>query len=564
MSLHLPCLHYRCLSGSLVAAVVASSVALAQSPYGNDPGGIIFIGDSITQGGNFNSGLAASYRYQLFRNFVDNGITYNPMGTTQGASGGVDVSGKTPDYRGYTFSNVSEAAASGRSYQYAGHDAGSNYKTNPGTVRPAVNAGPLSVKFGLEDPYTHSTTDYYNGSTLTTYTGDTYAKLYGDTKAQTAVVMIGINDIYDMDDATYTQTHEQIVSNINRIITTLQSYNKDIHVVVAGLLPVGQNNGAYDDLPGYNSMLKAAAETWSTATSTVTYADLSEGFYATNGAMIDTARGAHPNAQGELIVAGNLARVLGVGQRNLGYERRDTANLASHADLSSTAPSISLASADGGQTVTRQFTVNKDETTAQLSSDGKSLTISSPKATQDNYIKLDLGSTEDLVRTATYNLTLRMNAAGDGNDNVNTLSLFIGDGKTGAGILNVREDGILWGETLLYGSPYEVNLPHTFTLDEVSLRVVVAENADSTAGVYHVWLGDQLIGENLTSSTSYYKDNILIGRTSASYATYATISDFSVALGAAYAPSQYAIPEPASATLSLLALTGLAARRRRR
>ncbi len=533
----------------------------------DDPGGIIFIGDSITQGGNFNSGLVASYRYQLFKNFVDNGITYNPMGTTQGASGGVDVSSKTPDYLGHTFSNVSEAAASGRSYQYAGHEASNNYKKNPGTVRPAENAGPLSVKLGLEDPYTHSTTDYYNGSTLTTYAGDTYASLYGDTQAQTAVIMIGINDIYDMDNATYTQTHEQIVSNVNRIVTTLQSYNENIHIVVAGLLPVGKNNGSYDDLPGYNAKLEAAAATWSTATSTVTYADLSEGFYATNGAMIDTSSGAHPNAQGELIVAGNLARVLGVGQRNMGYERKDTADLASHANFSSTTlPSISLAAAAGGQTVTRSFTANKEATLEQLSSDGNSLTFSSPKASQDNYIRLELDSTEGLVRTATYNITLRMNAAEDGNDSVNTLSLFIGDGVTGAGILNVREDGILWGSTLLYGSPYDASLSHSFTLDEVSLRIVVAENADSSAGVYHVWLGDQLIGESLSASTTSYKDSILLGRTSASYSTYATISDFSMELGAAYAPGVAggAVPEPATTTLSLLALAGLAARRRRR
>lgn len=62
-----------------------------------DPGGIIFIGDSIIQGGAFNAGITPSYRYPLFKNFVDKGVSYNPMETTQGASGGGDVSSVTPD-----------------------------------------------------------------------------------------------------------------------------------------------------------------------------------------------------------------------------------------------------------------------------------------------------------------------------------------------------------------------------------------------------------------------------------------------------------------------------------
>ena len=73
---------------------------------------ITFVGDSITQGGTFNAGSVASYRYSLFKNFVDNNVEYNPMGTTVGASKNVDVSALTPDYRGVAFSNVSEAAAS--------------------------------------------------------------------------------------------------------------------------------------------------------------------------------------------------------------------------------------------------------------------------------------------------------------------------------------------------------------------------------------------------------------------------------------------------------------------
>jgi len=86
---------------SCIASGIFSTAAAA------DPGGVIFIGDSITQGGSFLAGKVASYRYSLFKNFVDNGIRYNPMGTTQGAAMGTDVSSQTPDYMGVQFSNVS-------------------------------------------------------------------------------------------------------------------------------------------------------------------------------------------------------------------------------------------------------------------------------------------------------------------------------------------------------------------------------------------------------------------------------------------------------------------------
>ena len=69
---------------------------------------ITFVGDSITQGGSFLSGAVASYRYSLFKNFVDNDVDFTPMGMTQGAAKGIDVGSLTPAYRGVAFSNVSE------------------------------------------------------------------------------------------------------------------------------------------------------------------------------------------------------------------------------------------------------------------------------------------------------------------------------------------------------------------------------------------------------------------------------------------------------------------------
>ncbi|MBQ8723714.1 MAG: hypothetical protein IJY80_05445 [Opitutales bacterium] len=61
----------------LLFGAIALSVFGAAVPA--DAMNITFVGDSITQGGTFNAGSVASYRYSLFKNFVDNNIEYNPM-----------------------------------------------------------------------------------------------------------------------------------------------------------------------------------------------------------------------------------------------------------------------------------------------------------------------------------------------------------------------------------------------------------------------------------------------------------------------------------------------------
>lgn len=550
-------------------ALTACSVAPAA-----DPGGIIFIGDSITQGGRFNNNqLSASYRYSLFKNFIDNGLNYKPMGTTQGASGGTNVTSLTPDYLGVHFDNTSESAASARSYQYAGHGEGSVYRSDPGTVRPVGNGGPLSVKFGFENSYTGSADTFYNGNNLSSYSGQTYESLYGDRKAQTACIMIGINDLFDMSQNGHQQTHEQIVANVNRIVATLQKYNTNIDVVVMGCLPVGKDNGGIrvgkNNVMDYNDLLQQEVAGWSTDTSQVKYADVSQGFYATNGAMIDGTGGAHPNVQGELIIAGNIARTLGVGQRTMGLERRAAANLNTHAALSSASPTVTT-NGPGGQTSLLGTFTHSDASngaamwTVRNTGNTPSLSFASTVNTIDD-IRLNLTpSVDSAVRIGTFSFALNMvhDEVAPGS---NFLSIFIGDGKYGSGILSIGEDGIYWGDgasgTLLYGSVYDEDNSHFMTTGIHEFRVVInGTTANGSKGLYQIWLDGQLIGENQTATLrSFYKDNLLIGKRTRSESTYANLHDISLELGAAYAP----VPEPAAAVLGVAGLAVLLWRRRR-
>lgn len=214
---------------------IALSVSGAAVPA--DAMNITFVGDSITQGGSFLAGNVASYRYSLFKHFVDNNIDYNPMGTTVGAAKNVDVSALTPDYRGVTFSNVSEAAASGRSYQYSGHEAGSGYREDPDVVYPIENRGPVTIKLGLENPYTGTANTFYDGTALKTYTGATYQSLYGNEKVETLCVMIGINDLYDGN------SNSDILKHVEEIVKAYQTHNPNVRVHLFELLPTAANNG---------------------------------------------------------------------------------------------------------------------------------------------------------------------------------------------------------------------------------------------------------------------------------------------------------------------------------
>lgn len=500
---------------------------------------ITFVGDSITQGGNFLAGNVASYRYSLFKNFVDNDIAYNPMGTTAGAAKNIDVSALTPDYRGVKFSNVSEAAASGRSYQYSGHEAGSGYRTDPNTVYPVENRGPVTIKLGLEDPYTGTTNTFYDGSTLKTYTGATYQSLYGNEKVETLCVMIGINDLYDK------VGNADILKHVEEIVKAYQTHNPNVRVHLLELLPTAANNGTgtnnSNNYFSYNEQLRSVGNSWSTNTSTVTVDNISTGFYAENGAMVDTNAGAHPNAQGELIIAGNIARVLGIGQRTAGLTRRANTDLASSLTFSAnTAGGITAKTTGTGTTV---FSTNS----SAFSVNAEGNIVVNSALSGGNDIRYTWNTT-GTAREFTVSFSVKMS---DTNAANNGFGVILGNGAE-AGILYVTECGILWNTTLLYGSNNISDTAHnTFdaTKDFSEITVAYLDGSDGVDAGFYVWLGDQLIGESLKSIANVlaHKDKILFGDIGNSWLTQCEVSAISFDENKAWAP--FSVPEPSAFSL---------------
>lgn len=540
----------RTILGGAFALCAATLVAAPK-----DGGGIVFIGDSITQGGSYLAGTVPSYRYQLFKNFVDNEIAYRPMGMTDGARNGVNVTAFTPDYRGKAFVNVSEAAASGRAYQYAGHPASSGgiwgkdkFKGDPGSVANAKNRGPVTLKLGLKNPHTKSKETFFDGDKLVNYTGDTYRSRYGSKQPETLCVMIGINDIYDSGDR---ETVKATAEWVKDIVEAYQKANPKIEIHIFKLLPTGKNNGTGAKsgyrYKVYNDYLESLniPKKWSKGKSKVFLDDISTGFYAKDGAMCDTPGGAHPNNQGELIVAGNIARALGIGQRNCGFA--DARKPADKLETQIAFDGKVCAKRSGGNA--RDFKSVGGKMSAKMKAGKLAISEKSEKANAAWELKWFPSPASRAVRECTVSFDVKMLAADGGKSPTdltknNRFSVFVGNGKDQVGILGIGENGIFWnGNKLLYGSNMDLfgketladlvseNAPASdpmagyFTKKAHSFRIIYKQDEG-----YFVWLNDQLIGEKLAGSTDAavvkaHKDKLLFGDVSSSNACCAEISD---------------------------------------
>lgn len=510
----------------LAIALFALAAPFFAVPATAEPGNIVFIGDSITNGGKYLAGPVPSYRYQVFKAFVDNNVKFSPMGMTRGAAWQTDVSALTPDYRGKKFENVSEAAASGRAYQYAGHGTGKmasgrDYKSDPGTAHPAKNRGPVTLKLGLPNPFVKdkkaARDSFYDGTTLKKYTGDTYKSLYGNKKVDTLCILIGINDLYDA-----WEPNEAISEHIKNIISAYQKHNPAVRVHVFELLPTAAHNGTgthgKNNYDAYNAHLRKVAEKWSKGKSVVSCDNIAQGFFAEDGSMVDTARGAHPNAQGELIVGGNIARVLGVGQRNAGLKRLASDALKTQENLAA------VKKPKGWKTDAK-----------------KRLVLATELAGGSDFRRTWTGTKSAKAHPFTVSFKFKMDET---KRTDNFLGVLCGNGANRVGQLLVSESGIYWNDTktLLYGSKPGIREEKIFTGKPSEIRIVWKPEGETDGGFY-VWLNGQLIGEALSGTDNAavvdaYSNTLLIGDLGSAYAVNATISELAFDDNAAFAPEK--------------------------
>lgn len=220
-------------------------------------GNTVFLGDSITQGDA--SGNHQSYRYELWKKFVDADISHQFVGShthnyNSANTASTVSSSNYPSYQGETFSNRNE-----------GH-----WGWSTGYVLGTVShTRPAGTGSGTLDNW------------LTGYNADT------------VFILLGVNDLRYQD-----QSPAQVIANMGTIIDKFQADNPSVRIFLGSVLPTTatwiSDQGRIDALnAGYQNL--AASETH------VTFVDLRSGFNPAIG--VDTYDGIHPNAAGEQKIA---------------------------------------------------------------------------------------------------------------------------------------------------------------------------------------------------------------------------------------------------------------------
>ncbi|MCQ2366469.1 MAG: hypothetical protein MJ056_04835 [Akkermansia sp.] len=454
----------------------------------DDLGNVMYVGDSITDGV---SGQA-SWRYAFFKILTDVGVTQNEEGYYQHTQSSGKIT--TAEYRGVTFQNNHSSKSSARSYEVAGTRSGGRFDNT-------------NIKNWLGLSTTTTTGGTYSGSTFT-----------GANAPDTYFMMLGTNDLLSdisgtLTDAQYAGVLKAVLGyqdgafdgtsgTFDVIMSSMVQSNADAEIVILdmptwyGYRTSGATHAEQSDFyrqMDFNMMLREWAASKANADN-ITVVNVNTGLIALADAKVNTGiqsmfigDGLHPSNQGELIIAGNVAKGLGYGGRTMGRARRGAATFT---DLNLTVPASGSSTktwAEAGITVSGSYTV---DVASLLVGDGG--TPGQPSTWQTG----------------------------------NVFSLTLGNGSR-TGTLNVSEAYIQWGSTILYSADMSQNAD--------ALRVSYITSADLPAGStegYYVWLGDMLIGEGLGSSSGTL-NGVTVAHSTSSPVTAGAIT----AIAGAFAPT---------------------------
>ncbi len=432
---------------------------------GTSIGRVTFLGDSITHGVN-----DQSYRWQLFKTLTDNGIENEIVGPREGY---YNTPGHTEDagssYGGAEFANVHLAQASGRTHNIIS-----------GSTSATVNGVQYSSGVNYGGHSTASTAAAYDSNTWFCMMGTN--DLLSDTPnagpttdeySNQMQKMLGGSVSYDAGSDKYTWSAG---SNWGSMATIVNDVCKDGDTFyMLSITPWGSHSNHNRDMDHYagaefNRNLKAWCESYSqTSGKNVVYVDVTRGmvdvthnnrFMGHDDFFNNSGDRLHPNDQGSLIMAGNLAQAMGIGGRTAGLERAAAAGWESAA-------------------------------VGELAA-GSSMLLG------ENAFTMDGGYTVDF--SAVFG-----NGAADGWLSAdNALSISVGDG-TNSGTLNLSEGYIMWGNDVLFCQDNSAS-----GLD--ALRVVWHNGnaADNVLKGYYVWLGDMLIGQGLSATEGAGLNGILL------------------------------------------------------
>ena len=250
-------------------------------------GRLVFIGDSITQGGNGHP----SYRYSVFSHLANRGVPINAAtgyrftGSVTGAY--QNNAGTTTNVNGQAFENT--------------HDGHYGWRASWESARVALPAGRYNVNnlgSGTLLNWTAQSTTYATADAGTlSYTGATYTP-------DTVSILIGINDLADGTAAT------QVRDDIGTLIDQLRASNPSVRIHLNRVLHTNQGEPRDTQVNTLNALLPAlvAAKNTASPTSPVWLVDADTGF----NPATQTYDAVHPNASGEAYVGDRIAAALGL------------------------------------------------------------------------------------------------------------------------------------------------------------------------------------------------------------------------------------------------------------
>lgn len=446
----------------LACAALFTTVASASVSNG-DLGNVMYVGDSVTHGVN-----GGSWRWAMHKIFADNGISYTEKGIMTGNHSGGVAAGTS--YGGRVFQNLHSSAASARAYEIAGRADGSSYGR--------FNGSNLKNWLGLSTEKTKGGT--YTGQTLT-----------GANTPDTFFLLAGTNDLLSdnnnstlhlrLDGVTYL-----LLNDMDSMVSSIRTANSKADIFVMTVPCWTQHaNGNMDEthqaVATYNESLKE----WGAknAANGVKVIDINAGiidvasskpFFGVRSMFNNpTADGLHPNAQGDLLMAGNMAKGMGYAGRSAGQARKAGHELGVNFGQ---APAI-----------TQQTLAAKGFTANNVTISNNTINFNKSGSSTLTY---NWGASQGQSGGYTVDFTLRLgNGATGGWDTTNNFSLNLGNGT-----LNVNEAYIQWGSTILYSKDMSANA------DAIRVAYVAGDNANGLGAGYYIWLGDVLIGEAQTAA----------------------------------------------------------------
>ena len=407
----------------------------------NSLGRVMFCGDSITHGVN-----DQTWRWQLFKILVDNGVEAEIVGPRSGYTPGytnLTTTDAGDSYAGVAFPNVHLAQSSGRTHN----------------IISGSNAGMSGVNYGG-----HSTQ-----SSAASFNCDTWCCLMGTNDllsdggyspqdfARKMQNMLGGK--VSVKGRSFNWAPGADWGNMGRIAADLLQEDSDkLYVMAVPCWGNHRNNNEperHETVQQYNVLLSKWVAAYAKAKGRKIQ------FVNVNKGMVDSTLpvpfswpdsmsnkpgndGLHPNEQGSMIIAGNLAQAMGIPGRTAGLER------GSAADWTSAGKKVALKS-------------------------GESRTLSKAAFSREDGYAVELNA-----------------LSGKGE-----LKLVLGD-EEGSGTLVLTKERVCWGERPLYcfeetGSKKKGKA--------AKIRVVWHPGKDGNRPQgYYVWVGDMLVGQALPAA----------------------------------------------------------------